>query len=59
MKSSKPTKYSQAVADYLVELRDSAATNMWGAGPYVARKFGMSPLEADQCLVYWMESFDE
>lgn len=43
---------------YLVKLRDSAATNMWGAGPFLAREFKLTELEADCILIEWMESFN-
>ena len=58
MKSETPSKYSPLVAEFLIELRDSGVINMWGAGRYVSEVFDMTSLEADQCLVYWMESFD-
>ena len=45
--------------DYLVELRDSGETNMFGAAPYLERRFGLSRTEARNILVQWMESFNE
>ena len=45
--------------DYLVELRDSGETNMFGAAPYLEREFGLSRTEARNILVQWMESFNE
>lgn len=43
---------------YLDELRDSGATNMFGAAPYLKRKFPkLSDKEAREILVKWMESF--
>jgi hypothetical protein len=45
--------------DYLVELRDSGATNMWGAAPYIQREFGISRTEASEILVAWIDSFSK
>jgi hypothetical protein len=44
--------------DYLVKLRDSGITNMWGAAPYVASKFGVSKQESEQILFDWIGSFN-
>ena len=43
--------------DYLVRLRDSGATNMFGATPYLQREFDLTHKEAAFILVKWMESF--
>lgn len=45
--------------DYLVELRDSGVTNMWGAAPYLEHQFGLSRQEAKDILIAWIESFDK
>lgn len=45
--------------DYLVELRDSGETNMFGAAPYLEREFGLSRTEARNILIQWIESFNE
>ena len=44
--------------DYLVELRDSGETNMWGAAPYLQRRFGLSYEQSKQVLLAWIRSFD-
>lgn len=44
---------------YLDNLRESGATNMYGAGPYVQAEFGLSRAEAHEVLGYWMETFAE
>ena len=49
--------YKKAVFDYLVYLRDSGATNMFGAVPYIEQEFGFDQQKAKAWLVYWMESF--
>jgi len=43
---------------YLNALRDSGVTNMFGAGPYLERDFGISRREAMDILLEWMKSFE-
>lgn len=43
--------------DYLIQLRDSGVTNMFGAGPYLEREFGLTKYEAREILSKWMNSF--
>ena len=45
--------------DFLVALRDSGATNMFGASPYLQDEFGLSKSEARKVLSKWMKSFSE
>jgi hypothetical protein len=45
--------------DFLLTLRDSGKTNMFGAAPYLERQFGMSKKEAREVLSKWMRSFNE
>jgi len=40
--------------EYLSELRDSGAVNMFGAAPYLAEEFGLDRREAKQVLLEWM-----
>ena len=42
---------------YLDELRESGVTNMYGAGAYLVRDFGVKRNESHEILGYWMESF--
>jgi hypothetical protein len=42
---------------FLENLRDSGATNMWGATPYLQAEFGLSESEAGEILVAWIRSF--
>lgn len=42
---------------YLDDLRASGATNMFGAGPYLIREFGLSRAKSHKVLTYWMETF--
>lgn len=45
---------------YLDDLRESGATNnMFGATPYLQRKFGLGKKEASDILGYWMDTFSE
>ena len=55
MQTSKPT--TQEINAYLIELRDSGETNMWGAAPYLMEEFGMSRFEARDALLAWIASF--
>jgi hypothetical protein len=43
---------------YLDKLRESGVTNMYGARPYLERKFSMQKAEADEVLTYWMDNFN-
>jgi len=45
--------------DYLVALRDSGETNMWGAAPYIQREFGVTYQEAKEILLAWIKSFEK
>jgi|SanBayMetagenome_1026888.scaffolds.fasta_scaffold242434_2 hypothetical protein len=44
---------------FLDELRESGATNMFGAVPYIVEEFGFSRQEAQKFLVNWMQTFEE
>lgn len=43
---------------YLEKLRRSGETNMYGAGPYIKKAFGVSIREARDILADWMEHYD-
>ena len=45
------------IHEFLIELRDSGETNMFGAAPYLMNEFGMSRYEAKDALLEWMRSF--
>jgi hypothetical protein len=45
--------------DYLVELRDSGETNMFGAALYLEREFDVTHKEAKEILLAWIESFNK
>jgi hypothetical protein len=42
--------------EYLNELRESGVTNMFGATPYLQRRFGLERREAEAVLMAWMDS---
>jgi len=46
------------VYKYLVMLRNSGETNMWGATPYLEDAFNLSSQEARNALLGWIKSFD-
>jgi len=50
-------KLTQEHKDYLMALRDSGVTNMWGAGPYLEAAFNMTRAEANIVLIEWIKSF--
>ena len=43
---------------YLVKLRDSGRTNMWGAAEYMEDELGIGMDEAGDILVDWIKSFN-
>jgi hypothetical protein len=44
---------------YLNRLRESGATNMFGASPYLEMEFDMNRREARQVLLDWMSWVEE
>lgn len=55
----RPEVCDDDMLDYLDELRDSAAINMFGAAPYLQDAFGLSRAEASAVHIYWMYTFGE
>ena len=47
----------EQVHEFLIDLRDSGATNMFGAGPYIEEHFGIGRHDANRILIKWIESF--
>jgi|LakMenE01Jun11ns_1017448.scaffolds.fasta_scaffold9667307_3 hypothetical protein len=41
--------------DFLIELRDSGETNMWGAAPYIEREFDVSRADGKTILLEWIK----
>ena len=50
-------KLTEEHKEYLIALRDSGVTNMWGAGPYLEAQFGLTRAEANIVLIEWIKSF--
>jgi hypothetical protein len=48
-----------AVDIFLDTLRKSGESNMFGAGPYIQERFGITKYDANRFLVKWMETFEE
>lgn len=44
---------------YLENLRQSGATNMFGASPYLTEEFSLGSREASKILSSWMDNYDE
>jgi len=44
---------------YLDRLRESGETNMFGATPYVEKRFKVSKSDARHILKMWMETYSE
>jgi hypothetical protein len=44
--------------EYLDELRESGATNMFGAAPYLTEEFDMNVRASRSVLTQWMETYD-
>jgi hypothetical protein len=49
--------FQSVVNNYLLELRDSGVTNMFGAGAYLEKEFALTRKEANEHLTIWMKSF--
>ena len=55
----KTTQSEKEVMEFLNILRDSGATNMFVATPYVIEEFGLDTSEARRILSLWMKNFNE
>ena len=53
------TKIMRKEFRYLNRLRESGATNMYGAAPYLEMEFDMTRREARQVLIEWMSWVEE
>jgi len=56
---SRPNNITEAHLEFLDELRESGATNMYGAGSYIEDEFVVDKKEAKEILLYWMSTFGE
>jgi predicted deacetylase len=57
-KTIKITEQEKEMFDYLNDLRDSGATNMFGANHYLVDEFEVDKHEARKVLSKWMENFN-
>jgi len=55
----RPENVTNDHLEYLDNLRGLGSTNMFGAGPYVSREFGIDEEEARGIVAYWMTSFGD
>jgi hypothetical protein len=55
----KTTDQEQEVLEFLNMLRDSGATNMFGAVPYIKDEFELDSKEAKRLLMLWMANFND
>ncbi len=57
---SSATVAEQEILTYLNDLRNSGATNMFGALPYLQAEFpDVTKQECKRCLQLWMNTFNE
>ena len=56
-KNTRPESVTDVHLEYLDGLRESGVTNMFGAGSYVEREFGVTRHEAKEIVLYWMRTF--
>jgi hypothetical protein len=49
----------EEVLDYLDRLRETGATKMFGAAPYLQDAFDFDRKMARDCLTYWMRTFGQ
>jgi hypothetical protein len=58
--TEKPANMLQEHLDYLVTLRDSGDTNMWGADTYLRAAYPLlSQRDSRDILFYWMDTCHE
>lgn len=57
VKVERPECVANEYLEYLDRLRESAITNMLGAGEYLESRFGLDKNTARTVLQYWMHSF--
>jgi hypothetical protein len=55
----RPSFVTDEILLYLDALRESGATNMFGAPPFVQCEFGISKSQSKEATVYWMKTFSK
>jgi hypothetical protein len=58
-KAARPSFVEDEHLTYLDAVRESGATNMFGAAPYLVAEFGLDKRESREILSYWMKTFGE
>jgi len=51
----RPEIVTDEMIEYLDGLRDSGATNMFGAGPWLQRRYGVDKYQAEEIVLYYMD----
>ena len=54
MPKERPEIVTDEMIIYLDRLRESAVTNMYGAGPWLEREFGLTRYQAKDVVLYYM-----
>lgn len=57
--TNRPELVTDEQLSYLDMLRESGVTNMFGAGAYIEKEYGLTRAEAKTILMYWMESYGD
>ena len=57
--NERPDGLTDEHLDYLDDLRESGATNMFGARPWLSKAFGLDSDTAGKYLQYWMQTFSQ
>ena len=53
------TEQDIAVYKFLMVLQDIGETNMFGAAPYIVRRFKLTLEKADEYLLYFMKNYEK
>jgi len=59
MKMNEATNEQQKQFKFLEALRESGVTNMFGASPYLAKRFNLDKKESSNVLGLWMDNYEE
>jgi hypothetical protein len=53
------TEQDITIYKFLMELQESGKTNMFGAAPYIVRRFKLTLKKADEYLLYFLENYEK
>ena len=59
MTNEKPEFVTDEHLEFLDDLRESGATNMFGARPYLQQAFGFNSEDSLKALRFWMDTFSK